>query len=221
MSFIVHARLRRDTPAGRQLVAQLLAGARQDGGHRLVWNLFAANPDAPRDFLYREVEPGAFLAVSARAPTPEPAIWDARVQPYAPALATGQRLRFILRANPTVSRSRSERAPSRRIDVVDEARRRAGGRLPRDQMQAVALDWLAARGERLGVAFDTEACVADRREVHAFARPKTAPATLASVDFSGRLEVRDPALLSKALVQGVGRGKAFGMGLLLLRPLGD
>lgn len=41
-----------------------------------------------------------------------------------------------------------------------------------------------------------------------------------SVDFSGVLVVADPVALASALSNGIGHAKAFGCGLLLLRPLG-
>lgn len=40
-----------------------------------------------------------------------------------------------------------------------------------------------------------------------------------SIDYEGEVQVFDPSLLRQALVQGVGRAKAFGCGLLLVRPV--
>lgn len=40
-----------------------------------------------------------------------------------------------------------------------------------------------------------------------------------SIDYEGEVQVFDPNLLRQALVQGVGRAKAFGCGLLLVRPV--
>lgn len=40
-----------------------------------------------------------------------------------------------------------------------------------------------------------------------------------SIDYEGEVQVDDSVLLRQALVQGVGRAKAFGCGLLLVRPI--
>ena len=145
MSWITQAQLRRDTPQARQLASQLLTSARWDGGHGLVWNLFADAPDASRDFLYREVEAGQFLVVSSREPRPEPAVWVAHTRPYAPTLAVGDHFGFSLRANPTISLSQPGRARSHRADVLMEAKRQKGGPLTSEEREAAAMSWLQAR----------------------------------------------------------------------------
>ena len=122
MSWITMAALRRDTPQSRAMARLLMDGGGGDAGHRLVWTLFGADPAAPRDFLYREAEPGRYIIVSTRKPEAESAIWALQSKPYAPALAAGQRYGFALRANPTVSVSQPGRARSHRADVVMHAK---------------------------------------------------------------------------------------------------
>lgn len=227
MSWITQAQLRRDTPQARQLAAQLLIAARQDGGHGLLWTLFSDNPDASRDFLYREVEAGRFLVVSGREPKVQPQIWETRTLPYAPALATGDRFGFSLRANPTVSLSRPGRARSHRADVMMEAKRKKGSPLTPDQREVAAMSWLQARATALGVSFELNRCGTSRQDQLQAPRspdPETGrprKVSLTVVDYDGALTVQDPDRLRQALTNGVGRGKAFGLGLLLLRPLDD
>lgn len=227
MSWITQAQLRRDTPQARQLASQLLAAARWDGSHGLVWTLFSDDPDASRDFLYRQVETGRFLVVSSRVPQAQPEIWETKTLPYAPALTTGDRFGFTLRANPTVSLSRPHRARSHRADVMMEAKRLKGAPLTPDESETAAMAWLLARAPALGVGFDAERCGAGLMPQFATARPPDpetgAPrkTSLTVVDYDGVLTVEDPDRLRSALTGGVGRGKAFGLGLLLLRRLGD
>lgn len=224
MTWITQARLRRDTPQTRQLTAQLLTAARQDGGHGLVWTLFSDAPAASRDFLYREVEAGCFLVVSGRRPQTQPEIWETRTLPYAPALVPGDRFGFSLRANPTVSLSRPDRARSHRADVMMEAKRRKGAPLTPDERETAAMSWLEARATALGVNFATDRCGTSQQTQVQIPRPsdpagRPRKASLTVVDYDGVLTVQDPERLHLALANGVGRGKAFGLGLLLLRPL--
>ncbi len=220
MTWLTQAELRRDTPQARQLAGQLLRNARWDSGHGLVWNLFAGDPDARRDFLYREADTGRFLIVSAREPQGEPAIWNIRSRRYAPALAAGQRYGFALRANPTIAVSRPDRARSHRADVMMHARRQKGAPLTVEEREVAALEWLYARAEPLGVAFDADRCATRRQDQLKLARPGGArPAAVTVVDYEGVLTIAEPGRLAAALTAGIGHGKAFGLGLLLLRHL--
>jgi CRISPR system Cascade subunit CasE len=220
MTWLTQAELRRDTPEARQLAGQLVRSARWDGGHGLVWNLFADVPDARRDFLYREADAGCFLIVSAREPQGEPAIWRIRSRPYAPALAAGQRYGFALRANPAIAVSQAGRARGHRADGMMDAKRRKGATLTVEEREAAALGWLYARAERLGVSFDTKRCATRRQDQLKLARPGGArAATVTVVDYEGVLTIAEPGRLATALTAGIGHGKAFGLGLLLLRHL--
>ena len=227
MSWITQAQLRRDTPQARQLASQLLTAARWDGGHGLVWTLFSDDPDASRDFLYREVEAGRFLVVSTREPHVQPEIWLTKTLPYAPALVAGDRFGFSLRANPSVSLSRPGRARSHRADVMMEAKRQKGGPLTPEEREAAAMYWLQARAPALGVGFDADRCGTSRHGQFQTPRPpdpetgKPRKTSLAVIDYDGVLTIEDPDRLRSALSAGVGRGKAFGLGLLLLRQLTD
>jgi CRISPR system Cascade subunit CasE len=227
MSFISMAALRPDTAAARNLARDLLLEtAQKDAGHRLVWSLFATDPAAGRDFVFRAAETGGlgnrFLIVSRRQPAYDPAVWDISTKPYAPALTAGQRYGFALRVNPVRSISRPDRKPSLRVDVLMHAEKQAGQRLDGPTRERLACDWLAEKLARAGAELDPAAC---RIMAHTQLRlPRRAPqgqAVLSVLDTEGALTMRDPVALGKALVDGIGHGKAFGLGLLLLRPLGD
>jgi len=47
--------------------------------------------------------------------------------------------------------------------------------------------------------------------------PKPATFPTSTVDFQGILTVTDPELFRKALYEGLGKSKAFGCGLMLVR----
>lgn len=222
-AWIARARLRRDAPA-RALAPLLLPsrpGEREGAAHRLLWTLFGADPDATRDFLWREQD-GRFVILSAREPVDAHDLFELDHKPYAPALAAGMRLRFALRANPVVQRQVAGHAPkarARRHDVVMDAL----SALPREERNA-ARDEAATRAgrawlERLGArhGFTVGACAALGYDRISLPRRGGAPAILGVLDLEGELEVTDPAALLAQLPQGFGRGRAFGCGLLLLR----
>ncbi|MBB4210858.1 CRISPR-associated Cse3 family protein [Rhodothalassium salexigens DSM 2132] len=198
-------------------------------GHRLIWSLFADQPERDRDFLWREIEPGRFITFSARAPrrasdlvtVDEPKLLDVTWR-------TGQRLAFSLRANPTVARRDGKGRRGKRHDVIMDAlrpiergkdRRTARPNLERER----GLAWLSARAERCGFALETDVngtpCTqVDGYRQHVIKRRKGRRAVLSSLDFDGLLRITAPQVFAAALCQGVGPAKAFGCGLLLVRP---
>ena len=80
--------------------------------------------------------------------------------------------------------------------------------------------WLQSRCERLGISVDGDSLNVEGYEQH---RGKRSELRFSTVDFSGSLRVVDPAVLRTALFSGVGHAKAhakaFGCGLLLIRPI--
>jgi CRISPR system Cascade subunit CasE len=219
MSWLTRAELRRDDSAQKALTALLLDAGERDVGHRLVWSLFADDPDATRDFLYREAEPGRFLIVSARAPSDPKELWSLQSKPYAPEFTPGQRLGFALRANPAQSVKTPGRDRGVRVDAVMHAKTLAPEPLDSDQVEQAALDWLFAREAHLGVRFDRPCCAAGGYRQVRIGRKGAKPIRHSVVDYEGALEVADPAVLAGAVTQGVGKARAYGCGLLMLRPL--
>jgi len=211
---------RRDTGTLKALVGILRSG-RDDPGqaHRLLWSLFAEDGAAKRDFMFRQgggphSPDGDFLVVSARPPADPLGVWKIESKPYDPRFAPGDILAFKLRANPTIARK------GKRHDVVMD-RKRSLGKI-RDATNAeiweqAGHDWLDARAPRFG--FELLGCRANGYRVHRIRRGGGEPAvSIATLDLSGRLRVVDSGKLRTALFAGVGRGKAWGCGLLLVRP---
>ncbi len=142
----------------------------------------------------------------------------------------GRRLGFQLRACPVVRLSKDLRLPS------GDATIRAGAEVdaflarcwrtegPVDR-EAVYREWLTAEIERRGgarlvgmrmEAFQRERLVrrdqGPNRKAHLAERPDALMA--------GEIEVTDPERFTQLLARGVGRHRAFGFGMLLLRPTG-
>lgn len=130
-------------------------------------------------------------------------------------LRLGQEWRFRLRANP--------------VKAVKAAGSSRGKVLPH-VTPAQQLEWLKRRSEKLGFALTSRAieegsevldvAVTGRRDRSFRRRGENGgmdTVTLRQVQFEGTLAVTGVAALRDALINGIGRGKAYGCGLLTLR----
>lgn len=208
--------------------APALSGRSVYDGHQALWAAFSDGPDRRRDFLYREIAPNAFLAVSVRPPVSAPLLWKVQSKAYDPQLRVGERLHFSLRVNP-VRKTRDDDGRQVRHDVVQHARtewKKAHGKDSRDMpsrmdfARQAGWDWLAARAAALGLALgaDDEALFAvERYEPCVFYKKGAGKVTVTQLDMTGFATVADPDALKAALFQGVGCAKGFGCGLLLIQ----
>ncbi|BCX83025.1 CRISPR system Cascade subunit CasE [Methylomarinovum caldicuralii] len=210
-----------DHPDLRAIVQQLGDAYRE---HQMLWRLFDPAPDAGRDFLYRrDVHLGRprYFILSRRPPVNPLGLWRIDPpKPFAPKLQAGQKLAFLLRANPVVRRSRE------RHDVVMDCKKRIGwSSMPAEQRPALpklirvsGLRWLQRQARDHGFRFRPAQVRVDGYRQHRTRRGSRA-IHFSTLDFTGILSVTDPELFRKALLQGIGPAKAFGCGLLLVRRL--
>lgn len=211
--------------------------------HQLLWSAFPGIPrhSSENRFLYRhdELEREHSVLVQS-AVRPDWSALDhegegttAQVREIAPeTLATGSELRFFLRANPVVCRIYPEESSgsaaekkSRHILVGSDRKRMAErlgvdiGTLPSREQQLI--DWLTRKGVSGG--FSLVATLPGPSRDFLIRKPKDAATgkngvlTFTGVDFEGILQVTDPSLFATTVGSGIGRGKAFGFGLLSLR----
>ncbi|WRS30798.1 type I-E CRISPR-associated protein Cas6/Cse3/CasE [Actinomycetaceae bacterium MB13-C1-2] len=135
--------------------------------------------------------------------------WDSReYDPLLTRLHKGQRYRFRLTANPTHIVTGPDGTKRRKAHVSE-------------RYQA---EWLQERAESIGVKWidsstedESAAPLVTKRETLRFKRGQN-HVTLARVTFEGGLEVIDADALRSVLVEGIGRGKAYGCGLMTLAP---
>ncbi len=203
------------------------------GGHgsadvdrRLIWSLFADGPDRRRDFLWRRMDDGAFLVLSARRPEDRHGLFEIdEPKAFAPALASGNGLRFSLRANPTVRKSREpgQRHAPRHDVVMDAIHPLSDGSRAERRMSATrekGFDWLARQGCKAGFEIRENELLCEGYRQHRIVRGAGERSlSFSSLDFEGVLEVRQPDLLTSAIARGFGPSKAFGCGLMLIRRL--
>lgn len=221
---------------------RLLAGlfGNVDVQHKALWRLFDLPAGAPRPFLYhlrvddRARDPGrvAFWMLSDTPPKATDGRWRVRHKTYAPAFRVGQRLSFELRVAPSVSRVDPRRAPragrkvprSSRFDPVAaaiSAQPPGPSRAEERQrwMNYKLAEWLHDKAGRCGFTWSEPGKFSVvRYEQISEARGGNDELTFSIADFRGKLIVTDAAAFTQAAIHGIGHQRAFGCGMLLLRP---
>jgi len=208
--------------ASARALVQLLvpggAGARAATSHRLLWTLFGDSHERKRDFLWREEGRGRFTLLSARQPQDTHCLFDPfEPKLFDPSFAPGDRLRFTLRANATLR----HRGDPRRRDVVMDAihalpkGERAEAR--RKAEQEASRRWLDGQGAAHGFTVTAMACLG----YETLSVPRDGSLLrLGVVELEGGLIVDDPARFTAKLLDGFGRARAFGCGLMLVARTG-
>lgn len=139
--------------------------------------------------------------------------------------SAGKRLGFEVRIRPIVRRTRQAYSrPGKEYDAFQiEADQYPKGAMPRSR-EEVYRDWLSCQLKRRGGAVleADSATLQSFQRIRAYrkrdaARYSEGPDAL----MRGVLTVDDGAAFSKLLADGVGRHRAYGYGMLLLRPAGS
>lgn len=211
------------------------------GEHQWLWRFFPSPVGTQRDFLFRRRDTDGlprFYVVSQRTPITDSDAWQIQSRAYRPQVPNGARLSFELRANPVVARAGDN--GSKRHDVVMHAKKRllAARGLTKwanwtpdrttadgqpdpppplyELVRAACTDWLTHRAEHHGFALDESTFSVAAYEQHGGKRGQL---RFSTVDLAGELVVTDADRFAITLAGGVGRAKAFGCGLLLVRPV--
>lgn len=192
--------------------------------HQLLWKVFPRDAEAERDFLFRqEVREGlpCFFVVSERRPTNDE-LFRIETKDYAPHLEAGQQLAFSLTANPVVARKMDGKKNSTKHDVWMDAKHEAKNMGLSDEKRIAHCEdrvrrWLITRAEPLGFVIEDQQINVDGYFQHQFYRRKGRPIRFSSINFGGVLTVVDPNRLLQTLFEGIGRSRAFGCGLMLVR----
>lgn len=169
--------------------------------HKLLWNCFPDRPEAKRDFLFRCDEERSALKILLISETKpkmcEWADWDG-IKEIEPSFPSGAIYCFRLRANPTI-------------------RLKENGKLRAITNKEEIHSWLERKAEQNGFKLRSEPEFTNGR-LEQFSKTSGGPMiSLNVVEISGALSVTDPVLFTEALRNGIGRGRAFGCGMLLLK----
>ena len=127
-------------------------------------------------------------------------------RPYEPLLervTTGSCWQFRLTANPT----RSQKDPADPL---------ARGTLRPCYLEVEQEKWLMEQAPKHGFAVSEDAFRVTRKQTYHFQKNGKRQVTLLAVTYEGILQVTDPEAFREMLCQGVGRGKAYGLGLMTI-----
>lgn len=190
--------------------------------HQVLWELADAPPEANRDFLYRTdaIEQGLRVLVLSNKPfarASEP--WMVRTIEYRPVFEAQQPLQFRLRFSPmvTLATRRGERGAL--TNLVEHIRREdTSGRTLDDIVDEAARRWLTARAQPAGFALGEYAC-GNYQNASALQYRSGRRYLVPSIDVEGTLTVTDPGLFLATHLQGIGRARHAGCGLLLTKPV--
>ncbi|MFN3598091.1 MAG: type I-E CRISPR-associated protein Cas6/Cse3/CasE, partial [Rubricoccaceae bacterium] len=195
--------------------------------HQLIWRAFSDAPGGERPFLFLLDTRGDYhslLVQSTRPPDWSDLSGHAsiRTKSFDPSgIPSGARMAFTLRANPTVDR-RGYKSGTQRIGVglnPAHAFRQMGrpGEHPTTPDALAAwrrnelLAWLARQADRGGFSIGSaEPGPIVARKISRGPRDRTRPMIFHEVEFSGTLQVTDPAAFVRSVALGLGRGRAFG-----------
>ena len=131
-----------------------------------------------------------------------------RYEPLLERVTPGSCWQFRLTANPTRSKK-------------DSADHTARGTLKPCYLEVEQEEWLWAQAAKHGFALREEEFTVTRVQWQHFAKHGTRPVTLLAVTYEGILQVTDAEQFRALLCQGMGRGKAYGLGLMTVMRGGN
>ena len=133
------------------------------------------------------------------------------------AWRTGQRLGFEALIRPVVRCARGSASAGKERDAFQaEAERHPKGEMPRKR-EEVYRDWLSARLDQYGALLE-EARLRSFQRVRVVRKLRARASEGPDAVMQGTLEVVDPTKFTGLVARGVGRHRAYGYGMLLLRP---
>lgn len=198
---------------GHAAVMAAFPPAPASGNGRVLWRIDRRDTEIAL-YVVSPTEPD-FTHVVEQAGWPTTTAWATRkYQPLLDNLTHGQQWHFRLTANPV-------RSAMDRTTEAPLTRGKRTGLTADDQMS-----WLQGRandnGFRLGTCRSPQGDIPDATVTHrSTLRFRRGPATvtLSTATYEGILIVTDPLKLQAALVNGIGRAKGYGCGLLTLAPI--
>lgn len=188
--------------------------------HRQLWKLFPGEPKEPRagsddarqGFLFRiehapTGRPARLLVQSRHSPSPASGLTLAGSKEFRPQPVVGQRLAFIVTANP--------------IKTIQDVQREAKAGKQSDKCRVPLIketDQRAWIERKLAMAAEVES-VAVLPHAPMYFRKGNRGGKLVTVTYEGILKVTAPTALIEMMENGIGPAKAFGCGLLLVRRI--
>lgn len=201
--------------------------------HQWLWQLFPEQQKRP--FLFRQEPEAGFYVLSQTSPLHGHNLFSVETKAFNPRLEEGLELDFQLRANPVITRKKQ------RYDVMMDAKFQAKANgVARHQWWELQIQaaycWLSGQGLQHGFslvlpavddfahwagsdenASAAAACVSGYQQHRFQRREDEQPVRYSSVDYAGRLKITDVARFQHALFNGIGKSKALGCGMLMVK----
>lgn len=192
------------------------------GGPRVLWRVDRNSPTETLLYLVSPTRPDlTHLVEQAGWPASNTPGWDTYdYGSFLNNLAEGDVWAFRLTANPVHSIRRKEGEPTKRTAHITP-RHQMSWLLQRQQEAGFAIVEKPAERRLLPAGDEYHLLVRDRRDLrfHKEEHGRRHTVSLTAVTFEGHLRVTDPAMLRRTLTSGLGKGKAYGCGLMTLAPV--
>ena len=184
----------------------------RDGGPGCLYGYGTADAEALREAAGLYADPLQSRIILPRS-------IDSKVMPA--EWTAGKRLGFEVRVRPIVRRTgKVETRPGRERDAFQlEAVQHPKGEMPRSREEVYA-DWLGRQFETRGGAGLESASLVSFQRTRAMRRLRGGYSEGPDALMRGVLEITDGPGFGELLAGGVGRHRAYGYGMLLLRPAG-
>ena len=196
--------------------------------HQLLWQIFPVKSDAKRDFLFRKETKynyTYYYVVSKRQPVNSIPMLRLQIKEYNPIIKKGQEYEFTLMANPVISKKSEGKKNSSHHDVWMNAKhegKKSSYSLNElsDYINKKTKEWIIRRAENHGFTINPEHLNINSYLQHRFFKRKAGkPILMSTVDYNGILKVINAGMMKKTLFEGIGKAKAFGCGLLLIKKI--
>ncbi|OHU85064.1 MULTISPECIES: type I-E CRISPR-associated protein Cas6/Cse3/CasE [Pseudoalteromonas] len=192
--------------------------------HQWVWRCFAESELTQADFMFRVdmalPVPTVFIR-SKRQLKEAIQSWKVTTQIKENQFETQGLVQFSLRANPTVDIT-PKGEKTRRHDVLMHAKKQAqhANSNVNEAVDVAAKAWLDKKLQKGGLEPLMQCIEFSNYKQHKVAKKEGAKSIqLSTLDYFGVAKVADVEKLRQVLQTGIGRSKAFGCGLLLVKPL--
>jgi CRISPR system Cascade subunit CasE len=215
----------------------------RDRFHKVMWEMFEVERGGERPFVYN-IHRGddnfpVFHIVSEIPPQPHSDLWSVQTKEYNPQIQAGEILDFSLCASPTARtkptpkdssgiptslRAKDNFLRGKEIDAIIEARKESLQSFPPESkgyqsseaiIQSAGRAWLIKQSAKYGFSIpEPEKTLM----VFGYSTMKLKKENhFSSIQYKGILRVEDEERFRTTLFEGLGKGRAFGCGLLMVK----
>ena len=165
--------------------------------------------------IVSEDKPNLKSAFEQFGPYQKEAYWETKqYDKLFDCIENGSTWQFRLTANPTVSSSKGRTKYNSQEQNKEDGKR---GSIYAHNVERYQREWLQKRAEKNGFHIDDENFAVVQSQWMQFTkREEGSRVSFISVTYEGILTVTDKEAFIKALTEGIGREKAYGMGMLTI-----